>query len=1644
MKNPLMRCCSVLILTLMIQALCWSQTAVDSTVPAANSQSVSPSTTIKIYFNADVSSSLWNGQTGQTVFVYGSLSGKHSVSIVYYPTAPNLAVLTPSTKFVDGEQVTVILTRGVRTTSFDSLASGYVLNFTIASSQGYGAYSSRTNYPTSAKPYNIVSADFDSDGDNDLATANNTAGSLSVLMNNGDGTFATKSDYSAGTDEYAIAASDLDNDGDIDLAVTNRNSSTASVLKNNGDGTFATAVTYGTGSGAYFIQSADLNGDGFMDLAVTNTFVGNISILLNNGNATFASAVSYSPGGSLGTLSCADVNGDRKLDLVVADYANNSVSVLLGNGNGTFAAKYGIAVGTTPTGVTVADFDGDKDNDIVAGNAGGGNFSVLLNNGDGTFASAVSYGAADVQFISSADVDGDGDVDVLCTNYPSGLRVIKNNGDGTFGSSKLYSTGSSNFGYVLSAAADFDGDGDMDIAVSASDSNIVSVFNNAGSFTVNSTSDVVVANAGDGTGETSTAGQITLRSAIMEAAAHGTADATITVPSGTYTLSLTGKSEDGGATGDLDIKGSVTITGAGQDSTIIDANGIDRVFHILDNQSKASVTMKNLTITGGDPDGDTYYQGGGAILLEDTVDLTLDYVTIKDNVASNNGGGVNVYTDYSPVVTITNSTFSNNESQSEGGAVFGYYYGYVNISHSTFTSNMTQYGGGAIRASFDSMRVTSTSFTGNRAHNTSFGNSRGGAIFVNWGDIVVDSSSFEANSVSATSYGSQEGGAIHIYSGAESDAFVKNSTFRADSASDGGAIYLYDGSSTLTVENSKFYSNYATKWGGAIYQTDGSLVVKNTTLDSNKANNGGGGAVYAGYGTGLTVQNTNVRYNNAGGDNGGGIYVYSDIPYFTLKNSEVSNNYAYYNGGGIYSLSPIDTLSEVIITHNIADESGGGIMIDDNSGSKTSVWTNVRVDSNEAKGNNSGGGSEGVAYLSPERPEENRNGAVPSPREVQNGAFGYGRGGGVFDNMGGMTWDGGSLRGNTATYIGGGLYFQSNQNSTIQNTVTISGNTANGVTNSVQVGSGSGTLTVGIETGSVFDSIPGYALSFDGVDDYAYMYSPISSMSNGFTIEMWVKPTSLPSPGKMVIYSSNGRTVQYGIDSSYRFYARFEEDFQTYEYISGTTTVTANQWYHFAVSVDPGDSLILYVNGAKEASGHVSGYFGGTGYACLGRMYAGDPVNSANYHHFTGLIDEARMWEGDRTASQIRASMYRTLSGSALAGSLFYLQMNENTGALAHDYSNGNNLDLDQAGVEYQPAWAASTAPVGGGSSTTTSVPANTTGTQTIGNAEFNMTDGFDDPTDVVVSEVTAPPDAFPTNYTSSVGDKYFVIDAYPYPDSGSFSATLTLTFGPGKITDPTPSIYILYKRASTSSSTWTSYGAASSVDTATGKITWTNITSLSQAIVVNENFALPVQLESFTARVVTGGVTLEWATATEVNNYGFYIERRRDDEPTYTELPNSFVEGSGTTVGEKLYSWTDQSALTGTYHYRLRQVDLNGDAMYSQEIKVTVTVTGVEETAPREFALHQNYPNPFNPSTRIGYQLPFAGVVRLEIYNILGQRVRVLVDDAQMSAGVYQANFDAVSFGGGVYYLRISVEWVDDAGMTQRFVDVKKMMLLQ
>jgi predicted outer membrane repeat protein len=384
--------------------------------------------------------------------------------------------------------------------------------------------------------------------------------------------------------------------------------------------------------------------------------------------------------------------------------------------------------------------------------------------------------------------------------------------------------------------------------------------------------------------------------AIQDAVDAAVTGDTIHICAGTYSLAAT-----------ITVSKDLTFVGDGAGSTIVDGTNAVQIVNVI-----GSITVSGLTFQNGVD----YYLNGGAIAATGDV-------------------------------TVTNSTFSGNESSSWGGGSSSrgggaiYANGTVSVTNSTFSNNACGgLGGGAINANGAGstgsiVSVTNSTFSGNQASGVG---GLGGAIYAQGdGTVSVTNSTFSSNSALIG------GGAIYANVGGA--VTVTNSTFSNQTSSYGGAIYA---NGTLSVTNSTF-SNQTSSYGGAIYaNVDVAVTVTNSTFSSNSALIGGG-AIYANVGGAVTV--TNSTFSNQTSSYGGAIYANGTL---SVTNSTFSNQTSSY-AGAIYASGTVTVTNSTFSGNSAGDH---GTIYTDASGTVTnSVLAQGATGSNCSSGITSGGGN---------------------------------------------------------------------------------------------------------------------------------------------------------------------------------------------------------------------------------------------------------------------------------------------------------------------------------------------------------------------------------------------------------------------------------------------------------------------------------------------------------------------------------------------------------------------------------------------------------------------------------------------------------------------------------------------------------------
>lgn len=174
----------------------------------------------------------------------------------------------------------------------------------------------------------------------------------------------------------------------------------------------------------------------------------------------------------------------------------------------------------------------------------------------------------------------------------------------------------------------------------------------------------------------------------------------------------------------------------------------------------------------------------------------------------------------------------------------------------------------------------------------------------------------------------------------------------------------------------------------------------------------------------------------------------------------------------------------------------------------------------------------------------------------------------------------------------------------------------------------------------------------------------------------------------------------------------------------------------------------------------------------------------------------------------------------------------------------------------------------------------------------------------------------------------------------------------------------------------------------------------------------VPVELISFNAVLQGATVTLNWRTASELNNFGFDIERKAGHEDQFSKI--GFIAGNGSTSEPNVYLYKDYPVNLGSgkQQYRLKQIDTDGKYNYSTIAEVILE--------PADYYLSQNYPNPLNPSTIIDYRIAEDGMVSMKLYNALGKEIKTIINKWH-AAGSYQIDFSAEELNSGIYVYTLS-----------------------
>ncbi len=343
------------------------------------------------------------------------------------------------------------------------------------------SFRASSHFPAGTQAQDVVTGDFNRDGNLDLAVASQGIDVVSILYGNGLGGFVGPINFPANDGPIGLTAGDVNLDGAADLVVANFLSDDISILLNNGSGVFSSPTNIAVGNQPETIAIADFNGDGKPDIAVNRLSGATIAVLLGNGNGTFGTPTTFSLAPTVGqgrTIRATDLDFDGDIDLLLnaANNLNQGVLVVMhNNGAGafTFITALSINVGLARD-LEVGDLNRDGRPDAVIGStfgaAGTGGISVLLGNGSGSLTFAGNLLINDtVDSVAIDDINGDGKPDVLGA-LELGRKVVVFLGNGAGGASAgpfNFTFAPTSTGFLGISTGDFNSDGRVDFATSS-------------------------------------------------------------------------------------------------------------------------------------------------------------------------------------------------------------------------------------------------------------------------------------------------------------------------------------------------------------------------------------------------------------------------------------------------------------------------------------------------------------------------------------------------------------------------------------------------------------------------------------------------------------------------------------------------------------------------------------------------------------------------------------------------------------------------------------------------------------------------------------------------------------------------------------------------------------------------------------------------------------------------------------------------------------------------------------------------------------------------------------------------------------------------------------------------------------------------
>ncbi len=382
-------------------------------------------------------------------------------------------------------------TPGAFDTALNASYGGFVTKFRVAP-PNCGCFEAHTISTAANGAYSVFAADIDGDGDTDVLAAEHFDAKIAWYENNGSQSFTAHTITPAAFGAVSVFAADVDSDGDTDVLSASRLDNKIAWYKNSGGAnpSFTAHTITTTAADARSVYAADVDGDGDMDVLSASALDDKIAWYRNNGSESFTLHTITTAANGARSVITADVDRDGDTDVLSASYYDNKIAWYENNGGEAFTAHTITTAASGAESVFTADVDGDGDIDVLSASIVDNKIAWYRNDGNQNFTAHVIT----TTFVNlpkdvfAADIDADGDINVLSASVVDNKIAWYKNDGGVNPSFTAHTITTAAVGAVSVMAADVDSDGDTDVLSASANDDKIAWYENH-SFTVVNTND---------------------------------------------------------------------------------------------------------------------------------------------------------------------------------------------------------------------------------------------------------------------------------------------------------------------------------------------------------------------------------------------------------------------------------------------------------------------------------------------------------------------------------------------------------------------------------------------------------------------------------------------------------------------------------------------------------------------------------------------------------------------------------------------------------------------------------------------------------------------------------------------------------------------------------------------------------------------------------------------------------------------------------------------------------------------------------------------------------------------------------------------------------------------------------------------------